>query len=352
MKDEKRRSGLDFALDSAGMRDIIGAFHKQLAEGYRLGQSVAVPADYSRVQVVVFLGMGGSAIGGDLLRCYLSDVIKVPILVNRDYRNPAFVGRDSLVIASSYSGNTEETLSAYHEAKERGAKLLCVTSGGELARRAQADGVPQVTIPKGYPPRTALAYLSMPPLAVLEGLGLVPPQKQAIQEATALLASLSAEYREPEKGNVALNVAGQLRGKLPVVYTANGFEVVGMRWRGQLSENSKVLAYSSTLPEMNHNEIVGWGLLEPVQRMVQVVLLRDTEDHPRVQVRMAFIKEFIARHSNAPVELFAKGSSRLARMLSLIHLGDWVSYYLALYHGVDPTPVKNIDLLKEHLRKV
>jgi glucose/mannose-6-phosphate isomerase len=334
------------------MREIIGAFHTQLAEGYRLGQGVAVPADYSRVQVVVFLGMGGSAIGGDLLRCYLSDVIKVPIVVNRDYGNPAFVGRDALVIASSYSGNTEETLSAYHEAKERGAKLLCVTSGGELARCAQADDVPQVTIPQGYPPRTALAYLSMPPLAVLEKLGLVPAQERAIEEATGLLASLAAEYGKAQQGNVALSVAERLKGKLPLVYTANAFEVVGMRWRGQLSENSKVLAYSSTLPEMNHNEIVGWGLLKPVQRMVQVVLLRDSGDHARVQVRMEFIKEFIARYSSAPVELFAQGRSRLARILSLIHLGDWVSYYLALYNGVDPTPVENIDLLKEHLHKL
>lgn len=351
MKHQTKLEPVPYELDAAHMREIIRAFPAQLAEAHQLAQGLSLPADYARVQAVTFLGMGGSAIGGDLLRCYLADVINVPIVVNRDYHNPAFVGSTTLVIASSYSGNTEETLSAYGEAKERGAKLLCLSSGGELARRATVDGVPLVTIPQGYPPRTALAYLSVPPLVALAKLGVVPPQEEPIQEAAAVLTGLAEEYDRAHEENPAIRVAERLEGKLPVIYTTHAFEVVGMRWRGQLAENSKVLAYSSTLPEMNHNEIVGWGLLQAVHRMVQVVLLRDHQDHPRVQLRMEFTKELVTRHSGAPVELFAQGRGRLARILSLIHLGDWVSYYLALRNGVDPTPVKIIDSLKEHLRK-
>ncbi|MDZ7336994.1 MAG: bifunctional phosphoglucose/phosphomannose isomerase [candidate division KSB1 bacterium] len=341
-----------YELDRANMRGRICGFAEQLTHAVELGRRTTLPREYARVEAVVCLGMGGSAIGGDLLRCYLADTLKVPLVVNRDYLNPAFVGSKTLVIASSYSGNTEETLSAYVQAKERGAKVLCITSGGELARRAQGDGVPVVLIPGGYPPRTALAYLAVPALLAFEKLGFVPPQEEPLKESAALLSKLAQDYDRPEAGNQALAAAQRLVGKLPVIYTTSSWEVVGMRWRGQLSENSKVLAYSSTLPEMNHNEIVGWGLLEPVQRMVQVVLLRDRGDHPRVQMRMEFLKELVARHSYPAIELFAQGQSRLARILSLIHLGDWVSYYLALYNEVDPTPVKNIEMLKERLSKL
>ncbi len=341
-----------YELDRGDMRRLIRSFPRQLAEAVEVGRGLAVPADYARVRAVVCLGIGGSAIGGDLLRCYLADTLKAPVVVVRDYQVPAFVGRHTLAIASSYSGNTEETLSAYEAAKVRGASLLCITSGGELARRAAADGVPLATIPRGYPPRTALAYLMVPALLALEKVGLVPAQEEALQESMALLSTLAQEYDQPEPANPALAVASRLVGKLPVVYTSNALEVVGVRWRGQLSENSKVLAYSSTLPEMNHNEIVGWGLLETVQRLVQVVLLRDGGDQARLQLRMEFLKELVARHSEPAIELFAQGQSRLARMLSLIHLGDWVSYYLALLNEVDPTPVKNIDMLKERLGKM
>jgi glucose/mannose-6-phosphate isomerase len=351
VKQETMHVPVRYELDTARMRDIIRAFPAQLEEALQLGQRLTLPADYAPTQAVVVLGMGGSAIGGDLLRCYLADSIRVPIVVNRDYHNPAFVGPTTLVIACSYSGNTEETLSAYGEAKERGAKLLCVTTGGELARRAAGDGVPVLTIPRGYPPRTALAYLSVAPLVALHKLGLVPAQEEPIQEAVELLSTLAREYDRAEESNPALQIAERLVGKLPVIYTTHGFEVVAMRWRGQLAENSKVLAYSSTLPEMNHNEVVGWGLLESVHRLVQVVLLRDQGDHQRVHLRMEFVKELVARHSSTPIEVFAQGRGRLARILSLIHLGDWVSYYLALRNGVDPTPVKVIDSLKERLNK-
>jgi glucose/mannose-6-phosphate isomerase len=301
---------------------------------------------------LVITGLGGSAIGGDTARSVLGESLTIPLIVNRDYRLPHFVDSSSVVLACSYSGNTEETLSAYQDARRAHAFIVCITSGGRLAEMARQDGVPFVPLPGGFPPRAAFGYSSLAILGTIQALGLVPDQSASVDEACALVASLLKRYSPavPEVGNPAKRLARSLHGKIVAVYGSNSIlDAAAARWRGQMEENAKNLALHHVLPEMNHNELVGW--LNPPQalRNVGVVFLRDKGDHPQVQRRFDLTREVIEEKAGVVQEVWSEGDSPLARVFSVVYLGDFVSLYLAYLNGADPTPVEVIETFKRKL---
>jgi glucose/mannose-6-phosphate isomerase len=337
-------------IDRSGMYDLIRAFPDHWREGRVLARAAELNLSVDGRSQVVVAGMGGSAIGGDLLRALAQDEASVPVSVVRGYRLPASVDARAVVIVSSFSGNTEETLSAMDEALARSAAVVCIASGGTVLERAQADGLPHVQIPGGMPPRAALGYSLSVLLTLAERVGLLHLGEDAWHEAQGLLEDQAEAYAYPS-GNHALALAEELVSLMPLVYTASGLlKAVGLRWRGQLQENSKKMAAGNVFPELNHNEIMGWEEEGERLRSFGVVVLRDRDDHPRVQRRMDVTRDLLAGRAGYWTEEAAEGESKLARMLSLVNLGDWVSLYLAALRGVDPTPIGLINRLKETLQ--
>lgn len=335
-------------LDRHRARKVLLEFPGQCRAAQALTPIPPVPA--ASIRQVVISGMGGSAAGGDLLGAVSRDRLSVPLLVSREYTLPAFVGRESLVVSVSYSGTTEETLSSFRHALERNAVVAAVTSGGTLAELARARNLPLVTLPAGLMPRTALGYLFFPLLRLIEAVGLAPVSAGERDEAPALLERMAAELGpdRPAAENEAKRLALRLaRGGIPVVYGGELTAAAAYRWNSELEENAKLLALHGALPEVDHNEIVGWGAKEA--RGFQVIFLRDGEERPPMARRFAVTQKLIGRSARGVVEVRSRGAGRLGRLLSLVYLGDWVSYYLALLRGVDPWPVPVIDRLKRAL---
>ena len=245
-------------IDASDMRDLLVHFPQQIEDAVKIGQEFPLNSDFSGISTVVVTGLGGSAIAGDLLRSYLANEFKLPFIVNRHYFLPEFVGKDSLVVVSSYSGNTEETIAAHREAVKRGARILCIASNGEIEKLAMQHKDLLIKIPKGYPPRAALAYSFFPMLIALVRAGIIKSRTRDILETVALLKKKAKLYdNRTTSSNGALTIARWLKGKLPVIYSATEhLDSVNLRWRTQLAENSKVLAFGNLLPEMNHNELV------------------------------------------------------------------------------------------------
>jgi glucose/mannose-6-phosphate isomerase len=339
--------------DPGDMYGLIDGFSRQVHEAIQIGTAATVKLPVKQVQAIVLTGLGGSAIGGDLLRSYLSAELKVPFVVNRHYRLPGFVGPKSLVIVSSYSGNTEETIAAYRDAIKRRARILCITTGGEVASIAGRHRHPVVALPSGLSPRAALGYSLFPLLVVLSRLGIIRSRKKDLEETVALLAEKARRYRNPVEGNLAWSLARKLQGKIPVIYTpVEHFDSVGLRWRGQIAENAKQLSFGHVVPEMNHNELVGWKARKELLKTMEVIFLRDKGTHPRVAKREEITKSILGEYASGVTEVWSEGDSLLARMFSLVHLGDWLSYYLAMLNREDPTPVQAIDSLKAELAKI
>lgn len=344
-----------YTIDTSNMYSLIKKLPEQAREAVGIGNKAVFKKIKTKdIQNIVLCGLGGSAIGGDLLKSYLADELSVPFIVNRNYILPRFVGPKTLVIISSYSGNTEETNTAHKEALKRRAKILCISSNGATERLAKAKRTPFIKIPGGLPPRAALGYSFFPLLIALTKLGFIKNKARDIREALQLLEEKSVEYGNPDPStNPALQIAGQLRYRIGVVYSSTErFDAVNTRWRGQMAENGKSLLFGHVLPEMNHNELVGWKTLRDQMQEMQVLFLRDKADHKRIQYRMDITKGIVSEHTSHITDVWSEGNSLLARVFSLVYLGDWVSYYLAILHGQDPSPVEVIDHLKNELAKV
>ena len=340
--------------DPIGMYSWILNFPRQIEEAVAIGQSARVKIKTKGIRNIVITGLGGSAIGGDLLRSYLQNELPVPLLINRHYVLPDFVDKDTLVIVSSYSGNTEETIAAHLQAVKCQARVLCISTGGETERLAKKHKHPWIKIPSGLSPRAALGYSFFPLLGVFSSLKLIKNKGKEIREAIELLKAKAAIFRNVGLAeNAPLRLAEQLHGKLPIIYSSTEhFDAVGLRWRGQICENAKQLAFGHVLPEMNHNELVGWKNLPETMKQMHVVFLRDRGTHKRVAIREEITKGIVSDLASGVTEVWSEGKSLLARMFYLIHFGDWVSYYLAILNNEDPTPVKVIDFLKGELAKV
>jgi len=329
------------------MQAMPGQVTAAMEAGRKL--DLAVPP---RVTHIVVSGMGGSAAGGDVVRAAVSAVLRVPLLVCRDYRLPGFLDSSTLVFASSYSGNTEETLSAYEQARAAGAAIICLTSGGRLASLAAEHRQPLLRLPAGLPPRAALGYSTVLLLSALTAMNLVPDMTGPLRETAELLARLAARYRPEtaEADNPAKRIARALSGRLVAVYASSAnLEPAAVRWRGQIEENAKNLAFHHLVPEMNHNELVGWELPPQLLANIAVVFLQDPGDHPQVQRRFGLMAEMLARKAGVLQQVWSEGESLLARIFSVICLGDFVSLYLAFLNSVDPTPVTVIEALKDRL---
>jgi glucose/mannose-6-phosphate isomerase len=343
------------ALDAQNMIPLTHEFPEQCRKALDIAMQFNPPTPRLPIQNVVVTGLGGSAVGGDLLRVLVEDNGEVPLVVNRDYQMPAWVNDRTFVIAASYSGNTEETLSAFEDAQDRGALLACVTSGGELAQRAAHYGTPVAFIPKGQPPRSAMGYMFIPMLMAAHKVGIIRRDPTGdLQNAIALLEKAREQWNAdvPFEKNPAKQLAAKLYGKLPILYGSQAYSsVVAFRWKTQLNENTKIHAYSNGYPEMNHNEILGWVLAKQQVPNLAVVLLRDQMERPKIVARVETTKRLFARAAEVH-EVFAEGQSLLARMLHAIYLGDWVSCYLALLYGVNPTDISYINLLKAVLEKI
>lgn len=341
-------------IDPKGMYTWITDFPLQVEDAVRIGKEIKVKLDVRGIHNIVLTGLGGSAIGGDLLRSYLGDELRIPFIINRHYTLPAFVGKNSLVIVSSYSGNTEETISAHKDATKRKAKVLCISTGGETMNMAKKFKQPWIQIPPGLSPRAALGYSFFPLLVMLSKLHLIKSKDRDIKETIQLLKSKATHFSNPESPeNVPLQLAERLKGMLPIIYApVDHFDAVNMRWRGQFAENSKQLSSGHVLPEMNHNELVGWKVLTDLMKHMHVIFIKDSGTHKRVAIREEITKQVVARYAGDVTEVISEGKSLLARIFSLIHFGDWVSLYLAVLNNEDPEPVAVINYLKNELAKV
>jgi len=332
------------------MYDLIRSFPDQASEAVDIAKATKVKLSLAKIKNIVVTGLGGSAIGGDILRSYSADKIGIPFFVNRSYTLPQFVGRNSLVVVSSYSGGTEETISAYGQARKNGAQILVISSGGAIGETAAKLHHNWIKIPGGLPPRAALGYSFFTMLTAFQKAGLLRSKPAEIKETLELLKQLSKEYSDYGQNPMPLRLAEQMVNMLPIVYSSyEGIGAVNLRWRGQMEENAKTIAYGNFFPEMNHNEIVGYSTLRDLLSRFLVIYLLDEGDHPRVAARFDFVKEIIRPYCSNIIEVRSQGKSLLARMFSLVHFGDWTSYYLAIKKDVDPTPVSNIDILKKSL---
>jgi glucose/mannose-6-phosphate isomerase len=327
-------------------------FPAQCQRGLELGDALQLDESY-RVPYngIVGLGMGGSAIGSDLLAAIYRAELSAPAVTVREYELPAWVGERTLVFAVSYSGDTEETLAAFHEARRRGARVIGVTSGGELARLCQAQGVACVIVPGGQPPRASTGYLLMSLVAVIERLGLIGDQAAARRECLGILQAQAGEYAPSSlaAANRSKQLAEMMWGKVPIIYGSTPtFGVVANRWKTQCNENAKTLAHADAFPELNHNEIVGWELGRALVAKRCVIVLVDPALPPRMTLRLDVTQEVLGPDVEMQREV-ARGRFALARCLSAMYLGDFASLYLGLLNGVDPYEIKPINTLKQRL---
>lgn len=337
-------------LDPKGIYRLALDFPDQCRRAHKIARQTDVFFADFKPDNIVLTGLGGSAAGGDFMRCLVDAQGSVPFLVNRDYTLPRYVGKNSLVICSSYSGNTEETLSAYADAKSRGASIAAITSGGKLAEMARDDGYPVIQINAGQPPRTALGYMLIPGIYLLETTGMLPAQNY--ERAFAELDRCVADYRV-EVGidsNPTKQLAQTLEGKVANIYGLGaGPGVVANRWKGQINENSKNMAFANIYPELNHNEVLGWTKASLQTAIWHLIVLRDGQESAKMAARDRVTRELIGTPST---DVLARGEDLLTRLLSLAFYGDFVSIYLAALNRVDPENIDAINILKAELAKV
>ncbi len=344
--------------DRGDMLGAIAALPGQFLDGYATARERLAGAFFGTFPAippaepdgVVVCGMGGSAIGADLVLACLPD-LAVPATVVRGYDLPAWAGPETLVIAISYSGETEESFACATHARTRGCAPVCVASGGRLAAFAAAEGLPLVPVAGGGQPRAAVGSLSMPLLATLEAAGLCREHAGDVAAAAAQLESDGAKLG-PESGepaNAAKALARRLKDRLVVVYGAGPTAPVARRWKGQINENAKAPAFFNELSELNHNEIMGWTSLTQVTTSTVAVFLDDEGTGPRLKRRVGLTALEYEALGVGTEQVVSRGASPLARLFSLVQLGDYASFYLALLYGVDPTPVAAIEHLKARL---
>lgn len=339
--------------DPKEMYRLTVEFPDQCAKAVSIAQSTALKDLPRKPSLVCLSGLGGSAAGGDFVRAMFEESGSVPYFVNRDYVMPNYIGADTLVVACSYSGNTEETLAAYAEAKAKGAMIVAVTSGGKLAAQAAADGFDVIQIPGGQPPRTALGFLLMPVVVLLSRYGLLPAQ-----DMDALVAHLRKGVSEwgVEVGfdqNPTKQLAAKLQGKVSVIYGLGSWPaLVGNRWKGQINENAKNMTFANVFPELNHNEILGWVQADAqgVDQWIGI-LLQDGTESAKLKKRFEVTARLIAGVCSFET-VTATGNTLLEKMVSLALYGDFVSLYLAALNDVDPENIDSINILKDELSRV
>ncbi len=338
-------------LDPQNMLEHIDGLPDQLVRAWEIGQAAPL-TPWSGVRQVVVCGMGGSAIGADLLAAYAAPLATVPIQVWRNYDLPAWVsGESTLVVASSHSGNTEETLSSFELARQRRTRLLAISTGGELERRAASAGVPHWRFEHRGQPRAAVGFSFGLLMAALARLDLVPLEAGAVAEAASAMRAQAEQIRAhvPVVHNAAKRMAGQFVGRWPTILGAEFLAPVARRWRTQIAELSKAVAQFEELPEANHNMVAGVLHPEALFAKTMVVFLRAGHIHLRNRLRVEATRETLMLEGFNTDVIEAAGESRLAQQWTCLHFGDYTAYYLAMAYGADPTPVEAIEGFKVRL---
>jgi glucose/mannose-6-phosphate isomerase len=337
-------------VDQGNMIGVCERLPELSIDALKRGEEVEIP----RIQFsnLVVAGMGGSAIGGELLKDWLSDRAAIPIAVCRDYTLPAYVDEKSLVVAVSYSGETEETLSALLQAARRRCVVATVSSGGRMKAFSQRLRLPHIPIPEGFHPRAAIAYLFFPLMGIVDKAGIYE-NKGEVDEALRILERVSKEnaLASPLEDNKAKQLAVETCDTIPVVYGSRQYSAVARRLKCQFNENSKVPSKYDVFPEVDHNEVVGWEAPDHLTKAFSAIFIRDPLERQEIRKRIEVTKQIVSPKASKTVEIQAEGRQKLARMLSAMYVGDFASLYLAVLRGVDPAPTKTIAYLKQEMKR-
>jgi len=331
------------------MKELIQGFPAQLTESLEIATNAKLSKAKAPIHNIVIAGMGGSGIGGSLIKAFTGDEVTVPIDVCKSYDVPAYINANTLFIACSFSGNTEETLSAAEKAKAKGAQIVAITSGGKMGQFVAANGYDSISIPsRSNSPRASIGYSFVQLFLILNHHGLTASNHfEEIKASAELLEKESADIHAKAQELTAFFI-----NKLPILYGDTKLEAVLVRTQQQIAENSKQLSHVNIIPEMNHNELVGWKFADVVFKNAATVILRTSFDHPRTKIRMDVCKGIFEKVAGQVIELHAKGNSFVEQSIYLINVLDWVSFYLAEANQVDPFPVDVINYLKDELSKV
>jgi glucose/mannose-6-phosphate isomerase len=338
--------------DKSGMNEAISGFSNQINTSLKYMEKWVPKHEYNEIQNILIIGMGGSAIGGDFVASLVDKYCSIPIIINRSYNIPGWVNENTIVISSSYSGNTEETLSALEFVRKKNARVIAVTTGGKLKKIAKENNFDIVEVTSGLQPRAAIGYSISLNLLLLEKIGIVKKGvfTRLLKNSVPKINILTKELSDFSNNNCSIKNALLTHDKFAVIYASEGWQAnCALRLRGQLAENSKILSSHLNFPEQNHNEIEGWTLNPEILKKTVIIWITDVSDHPQVQKRMSITKELLSEFSSTQYELKVDGDSDVEKALSLIHLIDWISYYSALMNNIDPTPVERITILKNKL---
>jgi glucose/mannose-6-phosphate isomerase len=303
----------------------------------------------SEISNIIISGLGGSAISADLIKNFIRDELSIPLLVNRNYSLPKFANEKTLFIASSYSGNTEETISSLKQAIELGCKIICISTGGEIESIAKSKNITCIKVQEGFQPRYSLGLSFFSLLKVFQVLKFIKDQSSVVEKIKSIWKKNGIEFSR--EGNTAFNLAESLVGFIPVIYSvADSTSSIGYRFKCQLNENSKLHAFHNEVPEMNHNEIIGWESYREKIFHSKIVIIADEIYHPKIQKRFDILKEIFSKSGVEIINLKSNEDNFKVRLLDLIYLGDWISYYLGVLRGFDPSEIDNIHTLKEKLK--
>lgn len=327
------------------MDKLITAFTANILEALEIASKAKINPAKNEIHNILICGMGGSGIGGKIVSQWIQDDSSVPVLMLNDYTLPNYIDKHSIVIGSSYSGNTEETLIALKKAKQQGAQIIGICSGGEVKDFCIENNYDYILVPGGNPPRTAVAFSIVQLLNIFIQLGMTTPARLSeVKSAHDLLIAKQNQIHDKAK-----KLADFLQGKVGVFYSGPRYEGVAVRARQQFNENSKLLCWHHVIPEMNHNELVGWG---GGDERFAAVFIQTNDLIPRNQRRYEITFDEVKKHTPFVMEICAEGSTQIERSLYLINLVDWASYYLALKKNVDAMDIRVIDYLKNELAKL
>ena len=340
--------------DNFDMFQSIYSLPEQLRQAKKIGNAIQLSKSYSNIKNIVIAGMGGSAVGGDLLISIFQDHLEVPIFVSRNYTLPHWVDSNTLVVCSSYSGNTEETLSSFKEAKKRNTYIIGITTGGELLSCLDVGNYEKVIIPDGLQPRSAVGFSLIPLVFLIQNIFSIDIGIQdKIKNVIDCLIKKRELYSISDESNLTLNLAKQIYNKLIVLYSETGkTDKLAVRIKGQICENSKMLCYNNEIPELNHNEIVGWKNNPKILNNIFIIWLVDKDGHNRNAHRIKITKEILNTLNVEQYNLSFNDKSYFERFFNFIYFGDWLSYWCAIINQTDPTPVDNINFLKKKLNSI
>ena len=339
--------------DPKGMIDAVYSFADYIEGASEIGKKISLRQKYNNIHNIVIAGMGGSAIGGDINNMLLRDDLAIPLIVSRNYNIPKWANKHTLVIVSSYSGDTEETLSAFDDALLKECQIIGITTGGALLKKISSNNLDHIIMPKGLQPRAALAYSFVPMLYLFLELGLIEMDlHNNLINSVTLLQSVRDSYRHNNQNNKTWTLSNKIYNTIPIIYgESENTSIIALRWSNQLCENSKMLSFCNELPEFNHNEIVGWENNTSIIEKLSIIWLNDESNHERIDIRQEITSKILDNVVDKQFEISLNGNTRFERLLHLIHFGDWVSLWCAYLHNTDPSPVEKIANLKNELSK-